>query len=198
MSAVIDGPSLHFQDCSARPRCGCKGPGAEAWLRAGGYRVPATPNSAALDVDGVLVARLATSEFLLEATRGSGAGVERVLATRALLAARAQPRDVFAVARQDGACTISGGGLNDLLRQVCSVDFAPLLAGGAMVHPGTVEESPVLLTSMVGIGVLAWPRIAAGEPTVTIWCEPSFGHYFWTTLREVGRDGGNLIEGSDQ
>ena len=45
---------LRFEDLSLRPRFGCKGPGAERWLAAAGYRVPPEPNSAAIDADGVL------------------------------------------------------------------------------------------------------------------------------------------------
>jgi hypothetical protein len=186
MSAGADTAALHFQDCSTRMRCGCKGPGAEGWLGSQGFRVPAAPNSAALDADGVLVARLATSEFLLEATASTAAGVARVQATRAQLATRLQPRDVYAVVRADTVQTISGSGLAELLRQTCSVDFAPLLAprndAGAS---GQAGDGPVLLTSMIGVGVLAWPQ-AAAAPSLTLWCDPSFGHYFWTTLREVG------------
>jgi len=195
MSAALDSAALHFQDCSARLRCGCKGPGAETWLQASGFRLPASANSAALDADGVLVARLASSEFLLEATTPTGAGMARVSASRAQLRARMQPRDVYAVAREDTVQTVSGRGLAELLRQICSVDFAPLLgAGMGPASPG--HESPVLLTSMIGVGVVAWPQGAAETaPAVTLWCEPSFGHYFWTTLREIGRDVGSVTEG---
>ena len=179
MSAVLESTELNIEDCSARPRCGCKGPGAEDWLRGQGYRVPAAPNSAALDGEGVLVARLATSEFLLEAVDSAdAAGSTRVRNSRAQLNERAQPRDVYAVARQDSVMTLSGLSLNALLRQVCSVDFAPLLDSAA-------NDGPIVLASMIGVGVVAWPRRLASGPAVTVWCEPSYGHYFWNTLREV-------------
>ena len=182
-AAVVNFAPLHFEDCSARPRCGCKGPGAENWLRSQGYRIPAAPNSALLDGEGVLVARLATSEFLIEAldTAAAGGGslsAARVRSSRAQLSERAQPRDVYAVARQDTVMTISGAGLQALLRQICSVDFAPLLDSAA-------EDGPVVLTSMIGVGVVAWPRRLASGAALTLWCEPSYGHYFWNTLREV-------------
>lgn len=185
MSTLVDAAELQFEDGSARPRCGCKGPGAERWLREQGYRVPAAPNSAVLDGDGVLVARLATSEFLIEAVdtaaAGAGGGI-RVRNTRAQLHERAQPRDVYAVARQDTVMTLSGAGLNALLRQVCGVDFAPLLDCAG-------DDGPVVLTSMIGVGVVAWPRRLASGAALTLWCEPSYGHYFWSTLREVSGSG---------
>ena len=185
---------LHFEQHAARPRCGCKGPGAAGWLSAQGYRVPAEANTAELDPVGVLVARLATSEFLLEPIAGNS---NRVEATRAELTQRRQPVTVYPVTRQDLVVTINGDGLHALLRQTCSVDFAPLLAAAE------TGGGPVVLTSMVGVGVVAWPRLleaAMGEisPAVTLWCEPSYAHYFWNTLLEVGRDLGSVTTGSKQ
>jgi sarcosine oxidase subunit gamma len=186
--------ALHFQQHAPRARCGCKGPGAAAWLGSQGYRVPAEPNSAELDPAGVLVARLATSEFLVEPIAGNAARVE---ATRAELTQRRQPVTVYPVTRQDLVVTINGDGLHALLRQICSVDFAPLLAAAASAG------GAVVLTSMVGVGVVAWPRLigaATGETStaVTLWCEPSYAHYFWNTLLEVGRDLGAVTTGSEQ
>ncbi len=190
---MSDASALHLEAHPPQPRCGCKGPGAEGWLRAQGYRVPADANSAALDADGVLVARLAAAEFLLEPLAG---GAERVAATRAELMQRRQPATVYPVARQDLLITLRGPGLGALLRQVCSVDFAPLLrAAGA-------GGGAVVLTSMIGVGVVAWPHrsAAAAAPALSLWCEPSFAHYFWNTLLEVARDQGsvtiNLADGT--
>jgi len=186
--------ALHFEQHAPRPRCGCKGPGAASWLGSLGYRVPAEANSAELDPAGVLVARLATSEFLLEPIAGNA---DRVEATRAELTQRRQPVTVYPVTRQDLVVTINGDELNALLRQICSVDFSPLLAAAA------TGGGPVVLTSMVGVGVVAWPRLIDGamggiSPAVTLWCEPSYGHYFWNTLLEVGRDLASVTTGSKQ
>ena len=189
MSATMN---LHFEQHAPRPRCGCKGPGAEGRLRSQGYRVPPDPNSAELDPAGVLVARLAATEFLLEPIAGD---VDRIAATRAELTQRRQPVTVYPVTRQDLVVTIGGDGLNALLRQICSVDFAPLLAAAA------TGGGPVVLTSMVGVGVVAWPRLIETEKNeisraVTLWCEPSYAQYFWNTLLEVGRDLGSVSMGS--
>jgi sarcosine oxidase subunit gamma len=181
--------SVEFADHSARPRFGCKGPGAGNWLAAQGCRVPTGPNSATLDADGVFVARLATSEFLIEAVEGGGG---RVAAVRAGLADCARPRDVYPVPRQDQVLTISGTGLQGLLRQTCSVDFIPLLESAA------TADGPVVLTSIIGVGVVAWPRRLAGSPAVTLWCEPSYAHYFWNTLIEVGEGQGHITRGGDR
>ena len=78
---------------------------------------------------------------------------------------------------------IGGAHLNLLLRQICSVDFAPGLESCA------AGSGPVTLTSMIGVGVVAFIRGGSDrEPVLTLWVDPSFAHYFWTTLLEVGRD----------
>jgi sarcosine oxidase subunit gamma len=178
---------LRLDDLSGQRRFGCKGPGAEPWLVAAGYSVPPAPNSAVVDASGVLVARLATSEFLVEAVDG---GSERVAATLGELGSASRPTNVYPVARQDMAVGIQGAGIQTLLRQICSVDFAPLFASCGPA------AGPVALTSMVGVGVVAWPRRTESGSTLQLWLDPSFAHYFWTTLLEVGRGVGAMVIGS--
>jgi sarcosine oxidase subunit gamma len=192
-AAVLEFAPLQFEDGSSRLRCGAKGPGAENWLRTQGCSVPAALNSALLDGDGVLVARLASSEFLIEAMPAFALAAARVGALRRQLAQRVQPCDVYPVARQDRVVTISGTGLQALLRQICSVDFVPLLESAA-----GLGERPVLLTSMIGVGVVAWPRRLETGPAVTLWCDPSFGHYFCNTLLELAREAGSVSLGEER
>jgi sarcosine oxidase subunit gamma len=179
---------LRLDDLSQHQRFGCKGPGAEPWLAAAGYNVPQAPNSAVVDASGVLVARLATSEFLIEAVAGDSA---RVSSTRRQLGAASRPANVYPVARQDLVVGIQGPGIQTLLRQICSVDFAPLFESCGPA------AGPIVLTSMVGVGVVAWPRRTEGGPALRVWLDPSFAHYFWTTLLEVGRGVGALVIGSN-
>ena len=178
--------ALRFEDLSWRHRFGCKGPGAEAWLSGGGYHIPPMPNTAAVDSAGVLVARLATAEFLVEAADGGG---DHVSSTTRHLASAGRPPDVYPVARFDLVLGISGPGTDALLRQICSVNFTPLLAD-ARRHAG-----PIILTSMIGVGIVAWPRLSERGPGVTLWIDPSFAHYFWTTLLEVGHETDGVIIG---
>ena len=191
--------ALRIDDFSARLRFGCKGPGAPSWLAANGYSVPEGANSARVDSRGVLVARLATSEFLIEAVDGGAEGVPAgdVTAAAAPISASlhqlswsARPLDIYPVARQDLVVGIQGPGLQTLLRQICSVDFAPLFAACGP------HDGPVALTSMFGVGVVAWPRRTDSGSSLTVWLDPSFAHYFWTTLLEVGRGVGALVIGS--
>ena len=208
--------ALRIDDLSARPRFGCKGPGAPSWLAANGYSVPEGTNSATVDAQGILVARLATSEFLIEAISG---GAQTVAASLQQLVwpmspsglpigssgspmappggptsppgSAARPLDVYPVARQDLAVGIQGPGLHRLLRQICSVDFVPLFEASGP-HNG-----PITLTSMIGVSVVAWPRRTDSGSSLTVWLDPSFAHYFWTTLLEVGRGVGALVIGSN-
>ena len=177
---------LHLQCLAGRERFGCKGPGAAAWLAAAGFAVPAAPNSAQVGAGGVLVARLATAEFLIEACDG---GAEAVAAARDLLEGAGRPADVYPVARQDLVVALSGAASVRLLRQTCSVDFAPLFERCER------DAGQVILTSMIGVGVVAWTRRGQPDPVLTLWVDPSFAYYFWTTLLEIaGELGGALID----
>ena len=171
--------ALRLRDLSWRRRVGCKGPAAGGWLAAAGLQVPEAPNSANVDAAGIFVARLAASEFLIEAMGGDATRVEAV---RGKLEAGKHPPGVYPVARQDLVVDVSGPATDALLRQTCNVDFEPLLRRDA------ASGGPVILTSMVGVGVVAWPRRGVGGPAVTLWTDPSFAYYFWTTLLAVGRD----------
>jgi sarcosine oxidase gamma subunit len=179
---------LRLDDLSGHSRFGCKGPGAEPWLAAAGYSVPREPNSAMVDASGVMVARLATSEFLIEAVDG---GSERVDSALRQLGSGSRPTNVYPVARQDMVVGLQGPGIQALLRQICSVDFVPLFESSGPA------AGPVALTSMVGVGVVAWPRRTQSGPALRAWLDPSFAHYFWTTLLEVGRGVGAMVIGSN-
>jgi sarcosine oxidase, subunit gamma len=185
---VPAGDRVVLTERSWRRRFGVKGPAGESWLAARGFHVPAPANSWAV-ADGVLVGRLATSEFLVEAIDGSQ---PRVASVAQELAASDRPTGVYPVVRQDLVLTLEGPALNDLLRQVCSVDFAPLL------QAARASEGALLLTSMIGAGVVAVPRLEASTCRLTLWVDPSFAHYFWTTLMTVAADlgGGVRLEQS--
>ena len=103
----------------------------------------------------------------------------------------ARPLDVYPVARQDLVVGIQGPSLQQLLRQICSVDFVPLFEACGP------SEGPIALTSMIGVSVVAWPRRTDSGSNLTVWLDPSFAHYFWTTLLEVGRGVGTLVIGSN-
>ena len=183
--------ALWLDDLSERRRFGCKGPGAQSWLTGVGHRVPLEANSAMVDSNGVLVARLGTAEFLIEALTEIPGSPQVERSARQLLVHAERPNGVYPVAREDLVLGIQGSGLHTLLRQICSVDFEPLFESAA------ADEGAIVLTSMIGVSVVAWlRRIDGGEETLTLWLDPSFAHYFWTTLLEVGRGVGAMVIGS--
>ncbi len=170
---------LGIGDLSARRRCGCKGPGAAAWLTAQGLPIPPQPN-AWLDLPaGGLIARLGRTEFMIE----DGAGGDAC----ARLALVAPTSGVYPVLRQDAELVLVGARSNELLLQTCSVDFASL----------DLATRPAVLTSMVGVGVTVIPEPAANSVRYRIWCDGTYGGYLWQTLVEVARDLGGAPVGQE-
>lgn len=172
--------SSMVRDLSARPRFGCKGPAAESWLHELDLAVPQTPNSWRLEPGDVLVARLATAEFLVEAI---GPGSARISESAGSLLDPARRRaGLVPVLRQDLVLELTGARANDVLLETCNVNFEPLARDAA------AAAGPLVLTSMIGVSVTVIPRRDAGEVTYTIWCDPSFGHYFHATLAAIAGD----------
>ncbi len=160
-----------FEDVSRTPRAGVKGPGAAAWLANLGLPVPQTPNNW-LPLPGGLIARLGLTEFLVEGPEA------------AKLAAPLAP-GVYPVLRQDTALMLQGVRLNDLLLETCSVDFRAL----------DLSARPAVLTSMVGVVVTVIPGEEAGMPCCRIWCDNTYGEWFYETLSGIA---GELTQPSQQ
>lgn len=177
MSSPAPAISSMLRNVSARPRFGCKGSAAESWIQELGLALPPTPNSWSCERGSVLVARLATSEFLVESLGPVHARISE--SAEALLDPARRRTGLVPVLRQDLVLELSGMRANDLLLETCNVNFAPLArdAGAA--------SGPLVLTSMIGVGVTVIPRRDAGELTFTIWCDPSFDHYFQSTLTAI-------------
>ena len=168
---------LGLSDASCLQRMGVKGPQAESWLRSVGIDVPPEVNAWTRSHEGVLVARLARSEFFLE-DRFDGVSVER-------LRTALQPAPgVYPVLRQDAALVVTGESANDLLRQTCNVDF-----GAAKP-----DQQTVVMTSMIGVSVLVlWHALEKGR-CYRIWCDGTFGPYLWETLLQIATElGGGAI-----
>ena len=161
--------AISFENVSRTPRAGVKGTGAAAWLAALDLPVPRAPNTW-LPLPGGLIARLGLTEFLVE---GSEA---------AKLAAPLAP-GVYPVLRQDTALMLKGARLNALLLETCSVDFSAL----------DLAARPVVLTSMAGVGVTVIPGEEGGMPCCRIWCDGTYGEWFFETLAGVA---GELTQSS--
>jgi len=161
--------AITFENVSRTPRAGVKGPGAAAWLAGLGVPVPATSNSW-LPLPGGLIARLGLTEFLVEGSEST-----KLTAPRA--------PGVYPVLRQDTALVLKGARLNELLLETCSVDFRAL-------NPAL---RPVVLTSMAGVGVTVITGEEGGMPCCRIWCDSTYGEWFYETLTGVA---GELTQSS--
>ncbi len=188
MSLAKSGASISLHPVPERPRFGCKGPLAEAWLRELALEVPRGTNEWTYSVDdGVLVARVATSEFLVEATTGDGSPAHARIseAERRLFDARQRRAGLVPVLRQDEVLELSGTRANDMLVETCNVNFVPL------ARAARADGGRLVLTSMIGVGVAVIARRAGSELQYTIWYDPSFSHYFRSTLEEIATSIGN-------
>ena len=162
-------------DTSSLGRLGLKGPAAADWLGQAQVPVPEHANSwAPLELAGgaspwSLVARLGLAEFFIETDLDSPR-------LRELAQALENGHDhVYPVRREDRALTLGGNGAEDVLAQVCNVDFVSL----------PLESKPVVLTLMTGVAVVVVPQAERVGRRYRIWCDPSFGHYLWNTLRAI-------------
>jgi sarcosine oxidase, subunit gamma len=155
-------------------RIGVKGPRAAEVLRQLGLAVPAQPNTWApmrpqdRDDSWNVVGRLGFTEFFLE-ERGDAPAIEA-------LEQLAKGAGAYPVLREDTAIVLGGECAHEALAQVCNVNFGAL----------DLTQRPVVMTLMVGVGVLVLPQYTPEDGTVhRIWCDPSFGPYLWETLEEV-------------
>ena len=153
--------AVRWSRVTDRARTGCKGAHAAAWLSARALPVPPAPNTwAACAGDAGLVARLGSSEFLIEADAALVETLDAALAST--------PQGVYPVLRADAAFLIEGQGVHDALAQVCNVNFAAL----------DLARAPVIMTLMIGVAVLVLPEAGdGGGRRYRIWCDPSFGEY---------------------
>lgn len=175
------GNAVVLEDLSWRRRVGCKGEAAADFLQSQGWPVPQAWNSWRVDADGVLVARVGMSEFLIEAT-GSDSTQVRTFSSQVL------PARVYPVVRQDFTFALGGPRARELLSEVCALDVRPVIA-----YSG--EQAGLLaLTLMAGVSVMLMPRVTATGSEFTIWCDPSFAPYLWATLIAIARDlGGGAV-----
>lgn len=175
---------ITLRDVSWQRRLGLKGPGAAAWLATQSLVVPQPANSWSLDARGLLVARLGTSEFLVEALSPAQERIEQ-------LRVQLPSSGVYPVIRQDAAFVLGGRYARELLLQTCSFNF-----GDPALATASTTSGVAVLTSMVGVGVTVIPMQAGEQVHYRIWCDPSFGLYLWSTLVGIAEEtGGGAIAG---
>ncbi|MEJ1965105.1 MAG: methylglutamate dehydrogenase [Gammaproteobacteria bacterium] len=175
----MTGP-LTLTNTSARTRVGCKGPAAESWLAQLGIPVPRGANRYEVDSRGLLAARLATSEFLFESTLADAASA--LAPAKHALDLADMPLGVYPVLRQDFVIEIRGENANELFSQTCAVDLMPVQ------RESSATAGPVIMTSMIGVGVVLTCRSAGDGPSFTVWSDPSYSHYFWNQLLAIATE----------
>jgi sarcosine oxidase subunit gamma len=157
----------------ARRRFGVKGPRAAELLQQLELAVPKRANSWAPlrtsehDDSRNVIGRLGTTEFFLEES-GDASGI----AALEKITREGSP-GAYPVLREDFAVTLGGARAADVLAQVCNVSFAALA-------PHTV-----VMTLMIGVGVLVLPQQTDDGLVYRIWCDPSFGSYLNSELERV-------------
>jgi sarcosine oxidase gamma subunit len=164
-----------LRPATAERRIGVKGKHAARLLTELGLLVPRRANAwsplraADRDDSPNVIARLGHTEFFIE-EQGDAPGIA------ALEARLAEPIDgAYPVLREDVAVEIGGGGAAAVLAQVCNVDLAAL----------DTATKPVVMTLMIGIGVLVLPQPRDDGTVYRIWCDPTLGAYLESELEEI-------------
>jgi len=152
----------------ALARLGLKGPNAAARLQQRGIEIPEHPNSwiATSADERDIVVRLGATEFFLEHSPSP-----RMQALASELAAPLP--GVYPVLREDRAFVLAGESADAVLAEMCNVNFAALPAGEAV------------MTMMIGVAVIVVSQGSAARRRYRIWCDPSYGGYFWSSLQDV-------------
>lgn len=171
---------LALCDASSLKRFGVKGPDASRWLEERGIDVPEKANSWTTAPDGRgLVARLGRNEFLVEdSPEGSVTdGLGDVLDSSV--------PGIYPVLRQDAAFVLAGGRSEDVMRQVCGVDFDSL----------DQEARPVVLTRVAIISAVVLPQVQDGIQIYRIWCDAPYGMYLWEEISAIVVEFGGGVVG---
>ena len=147
--------------------------------RSQGLPIPDAPNQWLPLDGGALIARLGRSEFLIED------GDASQLCAR--IAATAPGAGVYPVLRQDAELVLCGARIGELLLQTCSFDFASL----------DLASRPVVLTSMVGVGVTVLPFATDSGAAYRVWVDSTYGAWLWRTLTGIARELGGGPVGLD-
>ena len=161
-------------DGVAARRFGVKGPRAASALAQLGLAGPAQPNSWAPLHAGDseqapgIVGRLGSSEFFLEEA-GDAPGISRLAQLTGNFGG------AYPVLREDCALVLGGAAAGEVLAQVCNVELTAL----------DVTARPVVMTLMIGVGVLVLPQPSPTGTIYRIWCDPSFGPYLRSELEEI-------------
>jgi sarcosine oxidase subunit gamma len=156
---------LGLADLSALRRVGVKGPAAEAWLDDHGFPAPSAIYGWQR-LDGGLVVRNDTREFLIEDGFGGGRAVELVKELGF------GGDGAYRVERQDCSLLITGERALEVFAQTCGVNVGEM--GDAFFKTRIALTSCSVMRDDV-----------AATPAWRLWFDPSYAEYLWTALLEI-------------
>lgn len=161
----INNEKISLKDISLSPKYGIKGKNSIALLEGLGVAIPTEYNSAIIDNDNFIM-RLGTTEFLID-----GSLAEKLVNEQTIDGA-------YFVLHQDACLELSGTKLNDMLQEICAVNFKEFDA----------QKLPVILTSMVGVGVVTLLYKKDGKDTIRLYADPTYSAYFYKTLSQIANE----------
>ena len=156
-SSKLSSDSLSIQIRCFEPRAGLRGQLAADHLVKLGYKVPAKPNTATIDENGITVARLSNLEFLI---------LGKVLDGKDSHGVYHLPRD-----NSHLWLTISGVESRSALQRICAIDLRP-----ASFQSGDVAQTIVFSQSVI---------LVSGSNEYHLLFDSSISQSMYNTLREA-------------
>ena len=165
---------LALADLSTLPRTGFKGAGAPDWLKEQGAQVPNSPNQAARQKDGSLIARLSIDELLILSDLISGSTLPAILQDRWSLEST---KRVYSLPRGDSHCwfALTGDHATTTLAKVCGVDM----------RTHKFAERKIAQTSLARVNAIILRNDLATTPCFFILSDVSSTEYLWDALLDA-------------
>lgn len=170
-------------DLSPFARTGFKGADTPDWLTRHGLTIPDTPNRAAVQADGSVLARLSAGEFLLLGRPGGESGlVERLDATWSWGDGAGL---CFPLPRQDSHAWfhLRGAKVPEMLAKLCGVDLRRhVFADGAVAQTSVARLNAIVLRQGDDFHLLA---------------DSASAEYLWECVVDAMAEFGGSVAGAD-
>ncbi len=165
---------LALADLSTLPRTGFKGAGAPGWLEEHGTQLPNSPNQAAQQEDGSLIARLSFGELLILSDLNSESTLPAILQDRWSLESA---KRVYSLPRRDSHCwfALTGKHAPTTLAKVCGVDM----------RTHKFAECAVAQTSLARVNAIILRNDLATTTCLFILSDVSSAEYLWDALLDA-------------
>ena len=165
---------LALADLSTLPRTGFKGAGAPSWLEEHGAQLPNSPNQAAQQEDGSLIARLSFDELLILSDLNAESTLPAILQDRWSLESA---RKVYSLPRRDSHCwfALSGEHAPTTLAKVCGVDM----------RTHKFAECAVAQTSLARVNAIILRNDLETTSCLFILSDVSSAEYLWDALLDA-------------